>query len=116
MIFGCKQQSDAPPNLLPKEKMEAILWDIIQADAFTEQFVKRDSSKNAAAENVKLQQQIFLLHQVSKDNFYTSYTYYVARPDEIKIILDSIAAKSERDRMPMVRFDEEGKIDRALSK
>lgn len=102
-IIGCTGNS-ANSRILSKDKMELVMWDFIQADVFTEQFIKKDSLKNPLLENTKLQQQIFTIHQVSKEEFYESYAYYTTHPDLMKTILDSVSAKQERNRTEMIKF------------
>jgi len=78
--------------------MQAVLWDVIQADAFTTDFIKKDSFKNAAAENLKLQQQIFAIHKVTKADFYKSYDYYKTNTAEFRKIIDSMIVQTERKK------------------
>lgn len=84
--------------LLDKAKMQAVLWDMLQAEAFTQNFIRKDSSKNEVLEVAVLQKKILELHKVSREDFIASYDYYSARPEVMKAILDSVSAKAERDR------------------
>jgi hypothetical protein len=95
-INSCK--SKAPADVLKPPKMEAVLWDVIKADVFTAEFIKKDSSKNAATENLKLQQQIFAIHKITKADFYRSYDYYKSNSEIFKKVIDSMVAHAERDR------------------
>jgi uncharacterized protein DUF4296 len=99
LIFGCSDKGKSRSGILDREKMTLVLWDIMKANSYTELFIKKDSLKNVMMENMKLQQQIFSLHKVSKEDFYKSYSYYASQPDQMRSILDSIGAKSERDRL-----------------
>jgi Domain of unknown function (DUF4296) len=101
--FGCADKSGSFSGLLNRQKMQAVMWDIIGADTFTEQFIKKDSSKNAPLENMRLQNKIFALHKVTRADFYKSYDYYISHSDLMKVILDSMTAKAERDRDKMIR-------------
>src|SRR6187397_3052401 len=92
--WGCSNKGNTQPVILNKDKMAAVLWDIMRANSFTELYIKKDSLKNATLENMKLQQQIFTIHNVSKEAFYKSYNYYSLQPDQMRVILDSIAARS----------------------
>jgi hypothetical protein len=96
LLTSCVNKSDPPPGILKPEKMQAVLWDVIRADAFTSEFIKKDSAKNAVAENLKLQQQIFAIHKITKTEFYSSYDYYKKSTSVFKAMLDSMIAKSER--------------------
>ena len=99
LVWGCSNKGNTQANILKKDKMAAVLWDVMRANSFTELYIKKDSLKNPMLENRKLQQQIFMLHDVSKDDFYKSYQYYLSQPDQMRVILDTIAARSERNRI-----------------
>ena len=78
--------------------MQTVLWDVLRADAFAFDFIKKDSTKIPEQELVKLQQQIFAVHKVSKEQFYKSYEYYKVHPEIMLPMLDSIINKSTRDK------------------
>ncbi len=101
-ILGCSNNQNKYSGIFPKEKMQAVMWDIIGAEVFTEQFIKKDSLKNPLMENMQLQNKIFAIHKITRLDFYKSYDYYLAHADQMRIILDSITAKAERDRTKMV--------------
>lgn len=94
--MGCKEKT--PSGILEPERMKAVLWDVIKADAFTNEFIKKDSSNDAVKENVKLQQQIFAIHKISKKEFYDSYGYYKTNTVLFKNMLDSMVVQAERDK------------------
>ena len=99
-IFGCTNTTKIPKGILSKQKMQVVLWDIIQAERFSALYLLKDSaSNNSQIEKFKLYDQIFYIHKVSRDDFVKSYKYYLSRPDIAKIIFDSIAVRSERQRI-----------------
>ena len=98
LVIGCTNKSGTPAGIFGKEKMQAIMWDIIRAEVFTDQFIKKDSSKNVFQENMKLQNAIFSIHKVTRSEYYKSYDYYISHSDLIRGVLDSMSAKAERDR------------------
>jgi hypothetical protein len=98
VISGCTNKDKVPGDVLPKEKMEAVLWDIIQAERFTATYVAKDSSKNIKTENFKLYNQIFSIHHVTKDEFLKSYKFYLSRPDISRVMFDSMASRANRQR------------------
>lgn len=103
ILYSCgDKQKVEKAKILTAEKMQTVLWDVLQADAFTQNFVKKDSSKRDTLENAALQKKIFELHKITKEDFYSSYNFYAAQPDEMKKMLDSIAAKAERDRSKLM--------------
>jgi hypothetical protein len=98
LINSCVNKEKLPAGVLNPEKMKAVLWDVIKADVFTTEFIKKESAKNAAAENLKLQQQIFAIHKTTKADFYRSYDYYKSNTMEFKKVIDSMIAIAERNR------------------
>jgi len=98
IFISCGSKNKMPPGILKADKMQAVLWDVIKADAFTKGFLKMDSSKNAIHENLKLQEEIFAIHHISKQDFYTSYDYYKSNPGQLKVMIDSIIANGGRDK------------------
>lgn len=102
-IVGCNDKTGTPSGVLGKEKMQSVMWDIIRAEVFTEQFMKKDSSKNIAMENLKLQNAIFSIHKVTRSQYFRSYDYYISHTDLIRLVLDSMSAKAERDRFELYK-------------
>ena len=97
-LFSCGSKNGIPSGILKPAKMEVVLWDVLRADAFTYNFITKDSSKKPETENAKLQQQVFALHKITKTEFYKSYEFYKAHPDLMQPILDSIISKGNRDK------------------
>ena len=97
-FISCGNKDKIPSGILKPDKMQAVLWDIIRADAFTSEIIKNDSAKNATEENVKLQQKVFSIHQVTKNDFYKSYAYYKSNPGKLKVMMDSMIIQAERNR------------------
>jgi hypothetical protein len=98
IFFSCNSKSTLPKDIIKPEKMQAVLWDYFQADAYTEQFIKKDSTKNYVLENINLQNKVFDIHKVSKEEFYRSYNYYKSNPELMRPLLDSILFKAESKR------------------
>jgi hypothetical protein len=99
IVGSCTRKEKIPEGILKPDKMQAVLWDVIKADVFTTDFIKKDTAKNAVAENLKLQQQIFGIHKISKADFYNSYDYYKSHTVVFKSIVDSMIAQAERKRI-----------------
>ena len=77
--------------------MQDVFWDYIRADIYAYQYIKKDSSKNAAIENLKLQDKVFRLHHTSREEFYKSYTWYSNQKELMKTMLDSMIARKNRE-------------------
>jgi hypothetical protein len=102
-ILGCNNKTSTPSGILGREKMQLVMWDMIRADVYTEQFIKKDSSKNIAIENLKLQNAIFSIHKVTRSQYYKSYDYYISHTDLIRVVLDSMSAKADREKFELFR-------------
>ncbi len=92
-LYACSSNTK---DLLSTEKMEKILWDLAKADAFTQEFIVKDTSADLAKENLKLQQKIFAKHGTDRKTFYKSYDYYLRHQELLKPLLDSIVVKNGR--------------------
>ncbi len=97
ILFLSCTHNELSIKILPPDKMEILLWEQFKLDAFTREFIARDSSKNLTVENYKLQQIIFKKYNTNKEQFYNSYNYYLSRQDEFKIIIDNIVDKKTKE-------------------
>lgn len=93
-IFSCK--SSVPKGVLPPKKMQAVLWDVMQADEMTEYYAARDSGFRNLSRRVEYYQKIFAIHKIRKEDFTKSLAYYENHPDRLKPILDSMQSFGQR--------------------
>lgn len=102
-FFACSS-SEVPSGILPPEKMKVVLFDVIRADEFVNNFRSNDTVVNIAEERSLLYQKVFKLHKISKDAFYKSYSYYQENPEKHKQLFDSLMTygKAVRDK-PVVK-------------
>lgn len=106
LLMGCTDTTNIPKGVLPKQKMEALLWDLIQADRFSALFLLKDSTQiNIHAENLQLYNRVLQIHHLSKEEFTKSYRFYLSRPDITKVIFDTISARAERQREFLYKSD-----------
>lgn len=95
LVTGCKNKEKIPDDILPPSKMQAVLWDMMRADQFFADYrVNKDTALNAEAESIKLYRQIFSIHNISKEQFQESFSFYQSHPAFLKGIMDSMS-KSE---------------------
>lgn len=97
-VTGCTDYERAGTAIIPEQKMAKVLWDMIQIDEFSNVYLISDSLKNADKERMKLYKQVFRLHQVSEKDFFSSYKYYVERPDAMKGLFDTLSSRGEREK------------------
>lgn len=91
VLFACKNFITSNPK--PINEMKVIMWDMYCADElFTEKQIKDSSLYKKPRERFKLYDQVFAIHKISRENFYSNYQYYVEHTDQFKILMDSIQA------------------------
>lgn len=92
LISGCSSKEKIPQDLIPEKKMQAVLWDLMRADQFLNDYVlNRDTSLNKSAERLKYYNSIFSIHKISRENFQHSFAYYQAHPSLFRMIMDSLS-------------------------
>ena len=73
-----------------------MLWDLFRADGLTQTRILKEGNLKQDEENAAVFQKVFASHQLKKEAFFKSYEYYLAHPDQFKILMDSISAMSLR--------------------
>lgn len=96
-LGSCTDKDKIPSGVLSKNKMQQVIWDMMQAERYTATFLK-DSTQNTKAETFKLYAQVFTIHGITKDEFVKSYKFYMSRPDIARVMFDSLASKANRKR------------------
>ena len=93
-VLSCK--SSVPKDVLPPKKMQAVLWDMMQADEMADSYSVKDSTFHGLAKHVEYYQDIFSIHKINKEDFSKSLTYYQNHPAAFKAVLDSLKSFAER--------------------
>lgn len=96
-VNGCKNSN--PRGILSPETMQQVMWDMLRADELAMDQSARDTVRtNYLMHAVENYQQVFAVHNITKEEFYKSLRYYQERPDKNKELMDSIQAMGERSR------------------
>jgi hypothetical protein len=96
---GCVDKKHVPSGILAGEKMESLLWDMVQADQYSALYLAKDSAHiDLKTENLKLYDEVFRLHNVSREEFRKSYQYYLDHPEVAQTLFDSLLARGNRLR------------------
>lgn len=99
VVSSCSDKNSVPAGVLPHEKMEAVMWDVIQSEQYSAAYLAKDSAHiNLKLENLRLYDEVFRLHQVSREEFRKSYQYYMGRADLAQLLFDSLLSKGNRLR------------------
>lgn len=95
----CTNRNKVPGDILSTDKMEAVMWDMAQADQYAVLYLAKDSTGiNRKAETMRLYAAVFRLHQVTPEEFRRSYHYYLDHPELNQLLFDSVIARGSRAR------------------
>ena len=97
LVFSCAGKSKKM-DLLPFDTLKVVVWDMLNAEEFNNVLITKDSTLKNSRNNLKLYQQVFFIHHVSKEQFYYSYEFYEQHPDRFKLLMDSVSAYAPRQR------------------
>ena len=99
-MLSCTNRKSVPGDVIEPDSMEVIFRDAIQVDQFATGFLLKDSSKrNTKLETRGWYEEVFKIHQVTREDFERSLAFYQSRPDLMKELLDSMSARDSRDKM-----------------
>lgn len=93
LVFVIACGSDVPNDVMPTNKMQSVLYDVIRADEMVEFKRLSDSTYHSFSKRSSLYDTIFQLHSIDKAIFQKSLKYYQGRPDLLKEMLDSLEKK-----------------------
>lgn len=94
ILAACSGKNKIPDGILPQQKMESILWDMISADEFVSGYVMpKNPSLDRKQESLRLYDKIFHIYKVDKEEFWKSLSFYQSHPSLLMNVLDSINAK-----------------------
>lgn len=95
-LFVCSCSGESvPKGVLPPEKMEAVLYDLIRADELVDFSIIQDSSYRNFSKRSSFYDSISHIHGLTKEALQKSWLYYQGRPDLLKKILESLHAKTD---------------------
>ena len=99
ILASCSNRNGIPDNIIPPDSMANIMKDVIMAEAYSSQYLVKDSlKKDKVKANQDLMEDIFKLHHISRSDFKNSLVFYESRPDLNKKIFDSLNADQSRHR------------------
>ncbi|QEC67357.1 DUF4296 domain-containing protein [Panacibacter ginsenosidivorans] len=100
--FACTSPDKMPEDVMNIEQMKPIVWDMMRAGMLVQNQFRLDTATQKK-EAVANYQKVFDIHGTTKDAFYHSYQYYLEHPDKHKILLDSVAAYANRQRIDLFK-------------
>ncbi|MCU0380634.1 MAG: DUF4296 domain-containing protein [Chitinophagaceae bacterium] len=97
-IISCGSDKRIPEDVLPEEKMGTVLFEIGMGEAMLEYYVFRDSTVNRDSSLRSELDKVLQVHQLSQEDFRRSFEYYKARPALMKVMMDTVYARSQRSQ------------------
>jgi|SRR5688572_292709 len=96
-FIACNKGDNVPKGVLEREQMQAVMWDILQADEFLKDYMlNKDTTLNDTLESIKIYERVFRFHKTTRDVFDSSFSYYRTHPKLMKEVLDSLQVRSQR--------------------
>ena len=117
LLISCAKKKQSA-EVLSQNRMRDVMWDMIRADQYVSDLLAKDSTKKKKDESIRLYEEIFHVHKITRDKFKKSLDYYSSRPDLFRPIIDSLARRrtditppnnhSLRDSLIKQRFQKHG--------
>lgn len=98
IFIGCSS-APVPSNILPPNKMQSVVYDLLRVDEFVNNFVLRDSVADLKMKRSILYAKVFKVNKTSRKEFYQSYKYYQQHPDLQKGLFDSLYESLNRKKI-----------------
>jgi len=96
-LVACLHNDNGHNNILPQDKMKLVLFDVLRAQEYA--LLKYAGDTTATNKNMAIMlQQVFNIHKISKEDFYDSFSYYEAHPNENKQLFDSLSTYTNQKR------------------
>ncbi|WP_369998385.1 DUF4296 domain-containing protein [Winogradskyella sp.] len=110
LIFACnsKEKPSRPDNLIAKDKMEHILYDLYIMNA-----AKGVNRKILENNGVVPETYVLTKHNIDSVQFANSNTYYAFNADEYKAMVENVKARLEKEK---IEFEELEKIEGQAAK
>jgi hypothetical protein len=103
IILACSRKEKIPANILPPEKMQSVLWDMIGAGEYITTFVVVRDSVDKEFESLKLYEEVLRMHNVTREQFKKSFAWYRGQPVLMKRMIDTLSKRASRLAPPNVK-------------
>ena len=99
-IISCSDKNRVPKGILPKAKMQDVIWDMVSAGEFLNSFRLNKDSVDKMTESLKVYGQVFQFHHITREEFEKSYDWYRQHPDIMNVLLDSLSKRQNVTETP----------------
>jgi len=107
LLLGCGNA--VPGDVLQPKQMEEVLMDLIVVDSYSDAVATLNSRDKKVEWLSKEADKVLKIRNISKDKFLKSYDFYKGRPDLLKVIVDTLQVRAQRNKdkiYDMKRFKE----------
>ncbi len=94
--LACKNTSASGSEILSKDTMRAVLWEMFEADAYNETRAATDTNFRHDSAFATLYTDIFRIHHVTREQFQDSYDYYMLHPEVLRGMIDTLTDRTNR--------------------
>ena len=100
LLISCTNNTKVPAGIIQRPKMEKVLWEMVEADRFNTSFIqsRKDTLGRNKRETIDTYDKVFSYNGITRDEFISSYKFYMSRPDLLKSMFDSISSRGDRKR------------------
>ena len=102
-LTACATKKSSKQTLLPIEKMQQTVWQLMQVDEYLSRQIQSDTLVQPSLEKAKYYQRIFDLNKVDRVQFYGTMDYLDLNPVAMKELMDSVEALSKREKLALVK-------------
>ncbi|MBB1283085.1 DUF4296 domain-containing protein [Flavisolibacter sp. BT320] len=92
LVWASCSGESVPKNVLPPEKMQDVMYDVVRVDEMVDFLRMSDSTYHLFSKRSALYDTVFGLHKVTKERFQQSLKYYQGRPDLLKEMMNNLHA------------------------
>ena len=95
--LACRNTTASGREILPQDTMRAVLWEMFEVDAYNDTRAATDSNFRHDSAFASLYTDIFKVHHLTREQFQDSYDYYLAHPEILRSMIDTLADRTNRD-------------------
>lgn len=98
LMFFISCNAGVPSGILKPKEMEEVLFDMAIVDSYAENIHSLNST-DKKTEWLSLQaDKVLAIRKIEKNTFLNSYQFYKGRPDLLKVIIDTLHNKLQRNK------------------
>ena len=103
LILACSRKEKIPADILPPQKMQSLLWDMIGAGEYITTFVAVQDSVDKELESLKLYEEVLRMHNITRDQFKKSFAWYRSQPVLMKTMIDTLSKRATKLAPPSMK-------------